>query len=344
MSILVCSHVCIICVFSDYVGQLDQQYNGFIAHAYADSTSKNFLSSWTRYIDFLSAHRLQMYPPCYVNISRYLMHFSNKVGSYGTIANTISAIKKFYSLSGFTISLDHPLIDMFLKAAKRTKSSMSKPKSPLLIEQLLLIKNIVNYQDKFHHAFIVALVFQFFSCIRKSNLLPTSMYNFKMSMCLKRKDIVYVDGSLVVLLPWTKTLQNSDDIFTIVIAKSETILFDPVSMYMDFVHKFPVPHQNCPAFSFKHQGKIVSLSQSMYINHLKSYLTAIGVHPHTYSSHSVRRGGTSYQFLSGCPVQLIKSHGTWKSAAYQKYLTFNFNQKQLPTQLMFQNIRKTFGQ
>ena len=331
-------------MFSDYISQLDQQYSGHISQAYAQSTTKNFLSSWTRYIDFLAAHKLQMYPPCYVNVSRYLMHHSSKVGSYATIVNTVSAIKKFYTLSGFSLDTQHPLIDMFLKASKRTKSFMSKPKSPLLVEQLLLIKNIVNYNDKFHHAFIVALMFQFFSCVRKSNLLPVSMYNFKNSMCLKRSDIVFNQGSLVVLLPWTKTLQNANDIFTIVIAKSECALFDPVTMYMDFVHKFPVPTNSCPAFSFKHQGKIVSLSQTMYIDYLKSYLSSIGCHPYSYSSHSVRRGGTSYQFESGCPVQLIKSHGTWKSAAYQKYLSFNFSQKQLPTQLMFKNLRKTFGQ
>ena len=132
------------------------------------------------------------------------------------------------------------------------------------------------------------LFFNFFPAFVKAICCLLFGTILKMSMCLKRKDIVYVDGSLVVLLPWTKTLQNSDDIFTIVIARSETVLFDPVSMYMDFVHKFPVPRHFHSNIKVK---LLVYLSQftSIISNHISVQLEFILIH-----IHHIRLGGGGY--------------------------------------------------
>ena len=328
-------------VFSDYVSKLDGDYSDLIQSAYAESTCKNFMSHSMNYIDFCGAHKLQLYPLNMVTVIRYLTHYTQKVGSYSTIANVVSSLTKFYSLSGFKLDVNHPLIDMLLKAAKRTMSNTAKPKSPLQVSHLILIKNVVDCTNVTHHAFIVALVFQFFTCLRKSNLLPVSA-NLKSLKCIKRSDVLYRNGSLIVMLSWSKTLQNKDDIFQVCIAPTDSHVLNPVRMYMHFIEMFPMP-QHFPAFSFKQAGRVFVLTQRVYGQLLKHYLGLIGVPPSSFSSHSVRRGSSSFLFESGCDTHLIKHHGTWKSSAYQRYLTFNHHQRLIPTQKMHDKIKSMFG-
>ena len=140
-------------------------------------------------------------------------------------------------------------------------------------------------------------------------------------------------------MSWTKTLQNSDDIFSVCIAPSNTHVIDPVKLYMDFIHMFPMP-PCMPAFSFKSQGKLSVLTQSHYSSLLKHHLELIGVPSASYSSHSA----SSLMHESGVDVHLLKHHGTWKSSAYQRYITYNHSQKMIPTQKMYSHINKLFGQ
>ena len=160
--------------FVDFIDQIDECYAQFIQYAYAESTAKVFLSHAMKYIEFCAAHRLQLYPVNILTVTRYLMHYCTKVGSFSTVVNVISAIKKFYALSGYQLDVSNPMIDLLIKAAKRNMSTQCKPKSPLQIAHILLIRNVVDTSIHMHYAFFVALVFQFFSCVRKSNLLPPS--------------------------------------------------------------------------------------------------------------------------------------------------------------------------
>ncbi|KAI8502735.1 hypothetical protein Bbelb_194370 [Branchiostoma belcheri] len=45
-----------------------------------------------------------------------------------------------------------------------------------------------------------------------------------------------------------------------------------------------------------------------------------GLNPHLYSLHSGRRGGATFAFRAGVPVELIRLQGDWRSNAYLLYL------------------------
>ena len=290
--------------FVDFVAKLDAQYSEFIQSAYAESTCKVFLSYSMKYIEFCAAHKLQLYPLNIITVTRYLTHYCTKVGSFSTVSNVVSALKKFYALSGYFLDISNPLIDLLLKSAKRTLSSQSKPKSPIQISHILLIRNVVDFSNPTHRAFFVALVFQFFSCIRKSNLLPTSS-KFSSSKCIKRSDVIHKKGSLIIMLNWTKTLQCNEDVYSVCIAPSHTSVIDPVNLYLDFVSMFPVP--SCmPVFSYKSKGKFHVLTQSLYTSLLKSHLELIGVSSSSFSTHSVHRGGGG-----GVPPHIFKGVGVF---------------------------------
>ena len=322
---------------------VDARYQQKITAAYADSTSKNFCKNWVRFMNFYAAHKIPLYPPCPVNVARYVTVYSDQVGAYGTVNNLLSSIKKFYELSGYTLDTKSPVLDMLLKACKRTMSSVSKPKNPIEVAHILLIKNLIDVNNSVHNAFFAALVIQFFSTVRISNLLPVSSKCFKSNKHLKRSDIVHVKNALVLTLPWSKTLQNSDNIFTVPIAENPNSVLDPVAIYLSFMYANPVPSY-FPAFTYCQGNMLYILTQSVYIDYLKHFLSMLGFDPTVFSSHSVRRGSASFLFQCGVKTELLKNHGTWKSHCYSRYLQYNFHQKLLPTQAMNDKINDMFGQ
>lgn len=59
----------------------------------------------------------------------------------------------------------------------------------------------------------------------------------------------------------------------------------------------------------------------MFISKLRDHLTTMGIDPQSYAGHSFRRGGASFAYQSGVPVELIKALGDWRSDTILIYLT-----------------------
>ena len=100
--------------------------------------------------------------------------YSGRVTSFHTVNNMLSSLKTFYRLSGFDLCVESPEIDLLIRSCKRTMSSDSKPKNPIEIGHLLLIKQCIDFTDPVQCSFFTALFIQFFGCLRISNLLPLS--------------------------------------------------------------------------------------------------------------------------------------------------------------------------
>ena len=293
-------------------------------------------------MNFCKAHRLQLFPPIEMNIARYLTVMAEKVSAFGTIANKLSALCKFYSLTGFKVDPHNPTIELLIKSCRRELSVSSRPKAPLEPGHLLQIMQNIDQGNLMHRIFFVALVIQFFACLRKSNLLPPSYKTFSPFKHLTRGDIHFVDGAIVLTLPWTKTIQHKDDIATIPIADVPGAIINPVQVYRDFVQDFPLPPR-MPAFAIATPGKLVLLAQHEYVDILKYHLQKIGLPPDAYSSHSVRRGSATTMMQSGVSQQMIKRHGTWRSNCYERYISVNHHDKLQPTLKMVRHINTIFG-
>ena len=60
---------------------------------------------------------------------------------------------------------------------------------------------------------------------------------------------------------------------------------------------------------------------------LKELVKQIGLNPDDFSSHSFRRGGSTFAFKAKVPADLIQLLGDWRSDAYKKYLALTFDDK-----------------
>mgnify|MGYP001545517392 CR=1 FL=1 len=174
---------------------------------------------------------------------------------------------------GYTLDVQNPVIDMLLKGCKKELSTSARPKAPLEPVHLVLIQNLIDHGNPKHRMFYAAVVTQFFACLRKSNLLPPSLRTFSAFKHLTRGDFHFVPGAMVLTIPWSKTLQNKSDIMTIPIADVPQAVLNPVQIYKQFIHDFPLPFPKLPAFAYLSKGKLVVLTQSEYVEMLKACYT-----------------------------------------------------------------------
>ena len=65
--------------------------------------------------------------------------------------------------------------------------------------------------------------------------------------------------------------------------------------------------------------------------------------PDFYSSHSFRRGGATWAFVSEVPSELIQLYGDWKSDAYKRYLKFSLENKISVAYRMTSHISNSFS-
>ena len=94
------------------------------------------------------------------------------------------------------------------------------------------------------------------------------------------------------------------------------------------------PNHNLFCYPDKY-GRIVPITYRDLMTNLRSWLQKVGVQDtSTYSSHSLRRGGTSHAFKSKIGVEHIKRMGGWKSDCYRRYIDVDMN-TQIKTWLQF---------
>ena len=62
-------------------------------------------------------------------------------------------------------------------------------------------------------------------------------------------------------------------------------------------------------------GSIKTFTHSTFLSHLRTCLCIIGIKPQRYAGHSFRRGGASFAYEAGLPIDMIKLIGDCKSDA-----------------------------
>ena len=60
---------------------------------------------------------------------------------------------------------------------------------------------------------------------------------------------------------------------------------------------------------------------ALFLRKLRDHLSLIGIDPTLHAGHSFHRGGASFAYQSGVPIELIKALGDWRSDTILIYLT-----------------------
>ena len=112
-------------------------------------------------------------------------------------------------------------------------------------------------------------------------------------------------GVLVICVRWSKTIQYKQRRLLIPVVRVPP--GHPLCAVQAYEH-----HLRChpassstPAFLKSSDGEIKPISYDALGTKLRSVLASVGLDPSKYSTPSLRRGGASYAFKCGAPVELI---------------------------------------
>ena len=129
----------------------------------------------------------------------------------------------------------------------------------------------------------------------------------------------------MVNVKWSKTIQFGEIILKIPLIEIVESSLCQFMAFKSMCHTVRAKNSD-PLFSLP---KKKCITYPLYQGKLRETIARIGLNPLQYSTHSMHRGGTSWAFSSQVSVDLLKSHGDWKSDCYQQYLSFSMEDRLL---------------
>ena len=183
-----------------------------------------------------------------------------------------------------------------------------------------MLENIVKVASTlpFGTTFVPLYLLCFFSFLRLSNILPHTVNSFDITRQLARGDVLHTDTGAIVIIKWSKTLQDRKTTTTITIPDLGSSPLCPVKALQRMCKAIPAD-KNSPLFLLKRPTKISVLTDSVARKHLKE-VSKILKCASNLTFHAFRKAGATWAFQHGVPLEHIKTHGTWASDAVYTYL------------------------
>ena len=239
--------------------------------------------------------------------------------SHRNIANYMAAIRAYHIVHGFnTVPFKDERMSLYLKSLKIQAPLAPVRRSSLDIH---LLQAIVQACDMLRFPIIFKSLYLlcFFSFLRLSNVLPHSVPAFDHTRQLARADYIPAANGAVLLIKWSKTLQNRKDIVTIPTPSLGRSLLCPMAA-LDRMTQLYTVSDNEPLFVIPKGQHLVPLTDSVARKHLKDISHHLCLQK-SLTFHDFRRAGASWAFQNGVPLEHIMKHGTWRSDAIWSYLS-----------------------
>ena len=251
-------------------------------------------------------------------ILAFMEYLHSNAQSKSNIANYLSAIRAFHIIYGLpTASFKDERLPLFLKSIEY--AAPLKPKKQYLID-IPMLHNIIQQSDNMANPLVFKALYLtcFFSFLRLSNILPHSANSFDFTRQLAHGDFIVHHQSALLLIKWSKTIQNRRDTITLPLPFLGTSPLCPIAALTNMIQAFPA-EQNEPLFIIPLKHGFAPLTDSVVRKHLKAVSVALHITP-PLTFHAFRKAGASWAFHNGVPLEFIKKHGTWKSDAIHMYL------------------------
>ena len=247
----------------------------------------------------------------------------------------VSSIRNYLHIIGLLhkeLGLKNPLagnwvLDTLIKGMKRAKGDAVKQKFPITVDLLFSIWHLLNFRSSFDSAFWAICLTAFFGMFRKSHLLVTTAGKFNPLQQFIRSDFSFYPWGVLISVRWSKTIQFRERTISIPLPAIPNSILCPV---VAIRHAFSMA-DSCTdsgqAFCWldKSTLRLRSFTYRYFLDKLRRCLGSLGLPAELYATHSFRRGGASFAFQAGVPIEMIKLLGDWKSNAVLMYLTVPVN-------------------
>ena len=151
-----------------------------------------------------------------------------------------------------------------------------------------------------------------------SNIAPHRSRDFTSDRHFLRRDLTFTQDGALLLIKWTKTLQDHKSYHILQFPKIKNPFLCPVKALRALLGSRPFP-PSAPLFS-TYGSSPNQVIDTQVREALKKGLRYLNIHLEGHSFHAFRHSGATYVFDRNVSLQNIMSHGLWRSSAVWFYL------------------------
>ena len=255
-----------------------------------------------------------------------------------SISNYISGVKTLHLLLELPVTAFEGYdLKLTIRGITRTKMHCPKQAKPITPKLLARIHDVLDHKNSVHATMWCLCLSSFYTLARKSNMVPSSPGKFDPTMQLCRSDVRVGSNGVIFTFKWTKTVQFGQRVLQIPVIAMPQSKLCVLNAFLNMVRLTPAARSD-PAFLLPSASGLKPVSYPFFQKFIKTAISAIGLDPSGFSSHSFRRGGANLAFRSNVPSELIKVQGDWASQAYFRYLDFTLDQRLWVSTCMAESI------
>ena len=133
------------------------------------------------------------------------------------------------------------------------------------------------------------------------------------------EEIFFTKKYAKVLIKWSKTIQNRDQVQCITLPKLKQSLISPHRALRTLFKLYPMS-STTSLFQIHTSRGLIPLTDSRVRKALKSIDLVLGLNPTFHTFLDFRRSGATFAHASRVPIQDIKRHGTCSSDCVWRYI------------------------
>lgn len=303
--------------------QLQQEVSKYRAQLFAESTKATYQThrdTYLRFCHYMGYSPVPVQPTHLLHYAAFLAR-SLKAATVRSYLNIIGILHKEFGLP-------NPLLDNWplrtlLTGINRQKGltvNQKQPITPAMLSQLHDRLNLANSTDA---SFWATCLVAFYGMFRKSHLLPMAPHLFDPRKQLTKADFKIFPWGTLITIRWSKTIQFRERIVEIPLPCIPRSKLCPTAAVINaFRFTATVSTTDSQAFNWLDERQAAKVfTYKSFVLVLRRHLASLGFDPKLYAGHSFRRGGASFAYHSGVPIELIKALGDWRSDTILIYLT-----------------------
>ena len=290
---------------STNIQELEKETILNLKHSKAANTIRAYQSDFNDFRIFCSKNSFRSMPTDPKIVSLYLTHLSTNEAKMSTLKRRIVSIGVIHKLKGHYLDTKHPSIIENLMGIKRRKGSIQKGKKPLLINNLKVIIDVIDQQDKeeikkLRDRSIILIGFS--GGFRRNEIVS-----------LDYEDLDFVQEGLKINLRRSKTDQFGEG-YVKGLPYFDNSQYCPVVSVQKWIE---ISKINSGAL-FRRFNKGSNLSENRLTDQtvallIKEYLKLVGIDSKNYSGHSLRSGFATSAAESGAEERSIMAMTGHKS-------------------------------
>lgn len=295
-----------------------------MTQTYAPSTQKAYRTHRRSYLAFCAAIGVDPVPASSNTLCRYAAMLARtlKFTSIKQYMNIIRLLHREWELPNPLT--DNFQLDCVLRGIKRGLGDTPSRKLPITPALLLQFLGKLDLRSPTDSAVWAAALLLFFGLLRRNNAL-CSPSTFDPEGSLRRQDISVHEWGMLVRIRRTKTIQNKERCLMIPLPRMPSHRLCPVQAIFHAFSLTPGAPSDGPAFVLPCAAGFRPLSPAAFVSRIRSLVSLCGEDSTRYAGHSFRRGGASWAYSSGVPVDTIRILGDWRSQAYTAYISPNLS-------------------